>query len=175
VAAYPPLAILAGLGAGALVRWSSRAAPAPIAAGVLAAAAVLQFVWVYLPVVRSRSDTASAPRADVEFARSFAATLPADAYVLTHNPGMFHVWGVNAGQMSLAAAPAAVDALGARFAGGVYLHWNYWCNTDDAVHRRLCVKVRELMPIVKVGEQRFDDQMFAFYRMQLTQRTRRTP
>ena len=38
-----------------------------------------------------------------EFAALVAAELPANSYVLTHNPGMFHVWGVNAGQMSLAA------------------------------------------------------------------------
>jgi hypothetical protein len=174
LASYPPLAVLAGLGVSRLVR-VGEGRRATVARGVIAVAAVGQFIWLYLPVVRSTSDTAWAARADVEFARSFAANLPHDAYVLTHNPGMFQVWGVNAGQMSLAGTPADLEALGARFPGGVYLHWNYWCNADDRAHRDLCVKVRELTPIVKVGERRVGDQEVAFYRIELTQRGHRTP
>ena len=37
--------------------------------------------------------------------------------MLTHNPGMFHVWGVNAGQMSLIVTnPAYLDYLAKRYA-----------------------------------------------------------
>jgi hypothetical protein len=165
LAAYPSIAVLAGLGAAQLVRWMQpRVAPA--AASILVASLLVgQFVLAYLPVVRSGSDTAWAARADVEFARSFARKLPPDAYVLTHNPGMFQVWGVNAGQMSFVADAGELDRLGARFGGGVYLHWNYWCNTEDRVHRALCAKVRALRPASPVAERRAGDQFFSFYRM----------
>jgi hypothetical protein len=168
LATYPPLAVLAGLGAARLSRWLERFIPG-FAAGALLTAAACQFAWVYLPVVRSRSDSAWAARADVDFAHAFAASLPHNAYVLTHNPGMFHVWGVNAGQMSLAASSEAVDALAARFAGGVYLHWNYWCNTEDRVQRALCAQIRDLRPVEQVVDHRVRDQYFVFFRIKAAQ------
>src|SRR5262249_28002423 len=102
LASYPPIAALAGLAAARLARWSGQFIPHLAAVLLMAAAAACQFVWVYLPVVRTATDGSWAARADVEIAQSFVPSLPRDAYVLTHNPAMFHVWGVNAGQMSLA-------------------------------------------------------------------------
>ena len=172
LATYPPLAVFAGLGAARLARWSERFMPGHAAAALVTAAAACQFAWVYLPVVRARTDSAWAARADVDFAQSFAATLPHDSYVLTHNPGMFQVWGVNAGQMSLATTPGVVEALAARFAGGVYLHWNYWCNTEDPAPRALCTQVRDLRPVDQVGDYRVGDQHFMFFRIKTAQRIR---
>ena len=175
LAIYPPLVVLAGLGTARVARWADRFAPAPAAYALVTVAAVCQFVWIYRPTVRSTTDSAWAARADVSFARAFVPKLPVDAYVLTHNPGMFHVWGVNAGQMSIAEAPGALEALAGRFAGGVYLHWNYWCNTEDAAERALCVKIRELRPTVPAGDYRAGNQFFSFYRMNITQQGRETP
>ena len=163
LATYPPLALLAGLGLSDIARWTEGVVSRRAAAAVVVAAAVALFVPVHLPVVRSRTDSAWAARADVDFARSFVRSLPPGAYVLTHNPGMFHVWGVNAGQMSLAASPDTLDMLGRRYTGGVYLHWNYWCNTDDPVHRALCDRVKGFRATEAVEEYRLDDQHFAFY------------
>ena len=99
---------------------------------------LFQFLW-YAPVVRATTEEAWAARADVRFARTFVRILPPNAYVLTHNPGMFHVWGVNAGQMSLATSnPAYVWFLADRYPGGIYLHWNFWCNVQDPAHREMC-------------------------------------
>ena len=169
LATYPPLALLAGLGVSAIARWTEGVVPRRATAAVLVAAAAAMFASVHLPVVRSRADSAWAARADVDFARSFVRSLPPGAYVLTHNPGMFHLWGVNAGQMSLAASAGALDLLGERYPGGVYLHWNYWCNTDDPVHRALCDRVRGFRPTETAGEYRLDDQHFVFYRVQSAQ------
>lgn len=165
LATYPPLSVLAGLGAAQVVRWIQPRVGVAAACVLFAALALGQFGWVYLPVVRSKSDTAWAARADVDFARSVASKLPPNAYVLTHNPGMFQVWGVNAGQMSMFDTAAKLDTLGARFEGGVYLHWNYWCNTEDRAYRALCAKVRGLGPATPVAESRVGDQFFSFYRM----------
>ena len=128
-----------------------------------------------IPVVRATSDSASAARADVEFAKSFAVKLPAGAYVLTHTPSMFHMWGVDAGQMSLATDPRFLDAVASRAAGGLYLHWNYWCNTQDPVHRALCARVRDLGPVDLAGQSRSDGQRLAFYRMTLADSNRTKP
>ena len=166
MATYPSLMMLAGLGAAWCVRRVTPWMPGRGAAAAIAAALVLQFVWLYSPVVRAIDDSAWAARADVTFARSLVADLPADAYVLTHNPGMFQVWGVNAGQMSLAAAnPAWLDELAGRFPGGVYLHWNFWCNVQDPVQRGFCEKVLALRQGEPVREYRERDQHYVLYRL----------
>ena len=86
--------------------------------------------------------------------------------MLTHNPGMFQVWGVNAGQMSLAVTnPAYLDDLSTRFPGGVYLHWNFWCNVQDPIQRAFCAKVLALRPAERVREYRERDQHYVLYRL----------
>ena len=97
---YPPVAILAGVGASRLSRRVTSTTYAMAGRAVVAGALAFQFLW-YLPGVRATTQEAWAARADVRFARSFVRNLPSNSFVLTHNPGMFHVWGVNAGQMSL--------------------------------------------------------------------------
>jgi len=171
----PPVAIFAGLGAAWLLRHVERRPLRIAVCVVLAAAAVARYVVVSVPVVRGIADSAWAARADVDFAKSFVPRLPKDAYVLSHNPGMFQVWGVNAGQMSLATNPRFLDDLAVRFGGGVYLHWNYWCNTQDPVHRALCAKVRDLRPVALAGDFRADDQHFAFYRMDVSRASHTNP
>jgi hypothetical protein len=165
LATNPPVAILGGLGIARLVWWIEGRAPRATAVAALTAALVFQFFWWYAPVVRAATDGAWAARADVQFARSLVPELRANSYVLTHNPGMFHVWGVNAGQMSLAAThPGFLDDLDARFPGRVYLHWNFWCNVQDPVQREFCAKVLELRPADAVREHREQDQRFILYR-----------
>jgi hypothetical protein len=166
LATYPPLMVLGGLGTARLVRWIERVKPGlPVSQGLTAALA-FQFLW-YVPVVRSIADGAWAARADVQFARSFVPGLRENSYVLTHNPGMFHVWRVNAGQMSLAATnPAHLDDLEARYTGGIYLHWNFWCNVQDPVQREFCTKILELRHGEPVREYRERDEHYVLYRLQ---------
>jgi hypothetical protein len=133
--------------------------------GLTAAVAVQFFLW-YTPVVRATDDSAWAARADVQFARSLLRDLPEHSYVLTHNPGMFQVWGVSAGQMSLAATnPAYLQVLATRYPGGVYLHWNFWCNVQDPIQREFCTKVLALGPAEPVREYRERDQRYVLYRL----------
>jgi hypothetical protein len=126
----------------------------------------IQFLW-YLPFVRSVGEEAWGARADVMFAQSVARSLPANAIVLTHNPNMFHVWGHSAAQISLAATePDYVDhVLGPRYAGGVFFHWNFWCNTQDASQVALCQEVLDQYRHRLVAERRERDQRFALYRL----------
>jgi hypothetical protein len=165
---YPPLAILAGRGASDLAVAAARFTPVrpwlAVTAGLL-----FQFLW-YVPVVRATTEEAWAARADVRFAESVASHLRGNAYVLAHNPGMFHVWGVNSGQMSVAFNnPSYLDYLGLRFSGGIYLHWNFWCNVPVPEQQALCRLIKEQRQMVPVFEYSERDQHFAIYRV-LTQR-----
>jgi hypothetical protein len=126
-----------------------------------------QFLW-YSPVVRATTEEAWAARADVRFARTVAAQLPADSYVITQNPGMFQVWGVSAGQMSrVVATPGYAALLARRYSGGIYVHWNFWCNVDDPVQQAMCRRTMALGPTELVTEQRERDQRYAFYRLKI--------
>jgi hypothetical protein len=164
---YPPMAILAGLGASRLYRFVLRVPRGIGARAAVAGALVLQFSW-YLPGVRATTQEAWAARADVRFARSVVRNLPANSFVLTHNPGMFHVWGMNAGQMSLVVSdPTYLEQMSARFAGGIYLHWNFWCNVADRVQREFCRVALSRAPATVIEEYRERDYRYAFYRLRL--------
>jgi hypothetical protein len=161
---YPPLAVMAGLGVSALIGRLRSVRPEAPAHAAAAAALGFQFLW-YMPLVRATTEEAWAARADVRFAREVAGQLPSNAYVLTHNPAMFHLWGINAGQMSIVLAnPSHIEYLGRRYPGGVFLHWNFWCNVTDQSQRNLCRDVMAVKPVEPIREYVERDQRFAFYR-----------
>ena len=176
---YPPLAVLGGLGAarlgrilGDLATHAGNQLRSPSTVGLPARALIVtillfQFLW-YSPVVRATTEEAWAARADVRFAQSFAREIPRNAYVLTQNPSMFHLWGINAGQMSLVTSnPEYVRFLANRYRGGLYLHWNFWCNVQDPVQQEICRKAMTIGTADLVTEYRERDQSFAFYRMRV--------
>jgi branched-subunit amino acid transport protein len=167
---YIPVAVLAGLGIERIATGiRSRAVPAAsnrtLLAGVLALL-LIQFSW-YLPLVRETGEEAWGARADVEYAKEFAAALPKDSFVLTHNPSMFFVWGLNAGQLSIASTePDYVErVLLPRYAGGVYVHWNFWCNVSDPVQVEFCQKTLAIFPHDLVNQRTLRDYRFALYRL----------
>jgi hypothetical protein len=137
-----PLAVLAGAGLlwlSDLLRrlrsdWRALAA-APFVLAVYAASA-------YLPFTRAIGRESWASRADHAAAVRMVAEVPEDAMVLTHNPGMIQVMGRSAAQTSIASYQEwRVDDLFHRFPGGVYFHYNFWCNVDDPVQNDFCQKV----------------------------------
>jgi hypothetical protein len=167
---HPPIAVLGGLGAAAVSAWLRPRVPGLPSTAIVAAGLALQFL-LYTPVVRATTEEAWAARADVNFARSLVPSLKGNAYVLTHNPSMFHVWGVNAGQMSVAVSnPLHLEHLALRYAKGVYLHWNFWCNVPDPVQQRFCSAALSQKPAEIVAEQRERDQAVFLYRYKLERR-----
>ena len=163
---YPPLAVLGGLGAARLARLGRGAFAGARLVYATAVVLALQFLC-YAPAIRS-TEEAWAARADVRFARESVAQLPANSYVLTHNPGMFHLWGISGGQMSrLTENPALAASLAQQYSGGVYLHWNFWCNVQDAVQQEFCRKARSLAPVEVVAQYTEREQFYAFYRIRL--------
>jgi hypothetical protein len=168
---YPPIVLLAGLGAAYVARWlDTRRLGVPAATAVVAAL-LFQFLW-YMPLVRATTEEAWAARTDVRFAEAMAPGFRGNSYVLTHNPNMFHVWGVNAGQVSIVLNnPTYIDYLATRYAGGVYFHWNFWCNVQVPAQQALCRQILETKPSELVGELREREQRFGFYRFKPARRT----
>src|SRR4029077_2677892 len=115
---YVPIAIFAGVGASAVSafgsRWTSHVSVGR-AATIVAAVIVVQFL-LYAPLVRATGEEAWAARADVVYAKELARMLPPNSIVLTQTPSMFHVWGVNAAQLSIAVDDAPyVEQLRSRY------------------------------------------------------------
>jgi hypothetical protein len=135
----------------------------------MVAALGVQFLW-YLPLVRTTGEEAWSARADVEFARSFAENLPRNSIVLTHNPNMFHLWGRSAAQASIAMTePDYVShVLLPRYAGGVFFHWNFWCDVADPVQQSFCTGVLARFPHTLLREYRERDYRYALYRLDVS-------
>ena len=144
---YPPLAILAGIGLWKCSEALESYRRGPDSTWIVPGLVAAQFLW-YMPVVRSVGEEAWAARADVSFARSAASSLPANSVVLTHNPNMFHLWGQSAAQASLAAGNPgyAKNILAPRYAGGLFFHWNFWCNVADPVQQSFCTDLLDRFP-----------------------------
>ncbi len=138
--ALPPFSLLAGLGLssldGAMKRLTGK--KIPLAAGVV----LLAFLW-FLPKARAVGEEAWAARADHRYAAAMAEKLPADSLVFTHNPNMFLFWGKSAAQASILAGcdRALMESWKARFPGGIFFHFNFWCNVSDPVQQSFCARI----------------------------------
>ena len=166
---YVPLAVFAGIG----LAHGARALPGLMRAGwtdhaaaVVGAGLLFQFLW-YAPLVRATGEEAWAARADVRYAKAFAAQLPPNSLVLTHNPNMFHLWGISAAQISIAATESqhVEQQLMSRYAGGVYLHWNFWCNVSDPLQVAFCEKTLAMYSHDLVDSHKERNYTYALYRL----------
>ena len=79
------------------------------------------------------------------------------------------MWGRNAAQLSIAAGDTRYvrETLAARYAGGVYVHWNFWCNVSDETQRRFCRQTLASYPSHIVVEYRERDYRYALYKLDL--------
>jgi len=161
-----PLAALAGGGLGWLFELSRRLRPDSRA---LAAAPYLLTIYAasgYLPFTRALGKESWASRADHAAALRMVAEVPEDGIVLSHNPGMIHVMGKSAAQTSIASyQPARVDELFHRFPGGVYFHYNFWCNVSDPVQNEFCRQVLATFKTRVVLEESSGFYRYVLYRL----------
>jgi hypothetical protein len=121
----------------------------------------------FTPLIRAIGEEAWAARADVRYAKEFSQRLPPNSIVLTHNPSMFHVWGINAAQLSLAKTDSdyVKEQVFRRYAGGVYMHWNFWCNVTDPVQQSFCRDALTSFPHQLIDEKQEQDYRYALYRL----------
>ncbi len=166
---YVPLVILAGLGVYQLQDFlknnlSLKSYLNPIF-GIIIIISFLKF----LPQVRAETQEAWGARADHLYAKEFATLLPENSIILTHNPNMFHLWGKNAAQISLATDEKSYvnQILFYQYKAGVYLHWNYWCNAADSLQNSFCENVLNDYEYELIKEFQENDYNYALYRLEL--------
>ncbi|MBF0262466.1 MAG: glycosyltransferase family 39 protein [Magnetococcales bacterium] len=165
-----PLALLAGFG----VEWSLGQLTRRFALDTPTATTLLVTLIVaahlpFLPQARATTIEASAARADVAFARQMAERLPDDAFVLTHNPNLFQLWGKQAGQLFLIDhQPDYLNRiLFARHRGGIYFHDNFWCQVPDPTQNRYCHLVRQRYDLEPIATFEAEKQHFGLYRLHI--------
>lgn len=153
---YVPLAALAGSGAHSVIsfikKMRPRWKPVPV---MLALFAVSMFN--FFPLIRAEGQIAWEARADRAFAAQAAERLSKNAIVLTYNPAMFFLRGKNAAQLSLAiyGIEYVRDYYLQKYAEGVYLYWNFWCNSPmpGSEYCKQCIDLYEVEEVLsrKVG------------------------
>jgi hypothetical protein len=159
---FIPLVVLAGIG----LDWLCSVRPWPWLTAWIVALLVLNGVQL-LPLVRRVSQEGWAARHDVRYAREFARLVPPHALILTHNPNMFLLWGHSAAQMSLFTEQHDyfVNVLLPRHPGGIYLHWDYWCNTPDRQQQLFGDMLTNHIGWAWVAERREQDYVYALLRL----------
>jgi len=161
-----PLAALAGAGLGWLFDLKGRLRPDSWSLGAAPYLLVVYAASGYLPFTRAIGRESWSSRADHSAALRMVAEVPENGIVLSHNPGMIHVMGRSAAQSSLATyQPERVDDLFHRFAGGVYFHYNFWCNVDDPVQNEFCRQVLATFKTRVVLEESAGFDRFVLYRL----------
>ncbi len=166
---YIPLAILAGLGVYQLQSFIKDFPTLKFYISPIIAILIVLSFLKFLPQVRAETQEAWGARADHYFAEQFAAFLPDNSIVLTQNPNMFHLWGKNAAQISLATTNTSYvnQVLFYQYKGGVYFHWNYWCNADDSLQNSYCNNVLEDYKYELIKEHKENNYRYALYRIEL--------
>lgn len=167
---YVPIAVLGGAGLARMLsyvnrRWMPQRSEWYMLA--VAFAAIAFYFLSFTPLVRATGEEAWAARADVKYAKEFSRRLPPNSLVLTHNPSMFHVWGFSAAQLSLAATDPlnVTQQLVPRYAGGVYVHWNFWCNVTDPIQQSFCRDALARFSHRLIEERQERDYRYALYRL----------
>lgn len=143
--ALPPFSLLAGVGLSYFDSILKRFYKKDYAvASVVIGLAFLSF----LPESRAVGEEAWAARADHRYARIMVESLPPDSIIFTHNPNMFLFWGKSSAQASILAGynESGLKNLKAKFPGGVYFHYNFWCNVNDPFQQSFCKGILEKFP-----------------------------
>ncbi|MBL7212638.1 MAG: glycosyltransferase family 39 protein [Desulfobacteraceae bacterium] len=163
---YMPFAILAGFGGYAVTKWLHERFRWEWVGSSLT---LLILLWAlsFFPYIRAETQEAWGARADHRYARIMAEKLPPNSLVLTHNPGMFLLWGKNAAQTSVATEDSGhMNHLFNRYRGGIYFHYNFWCNVSDPLQQSFCKNILRKFRTKKVisfGEQNYD---YVLYRLE---------
>jgi len=162
---YMPLSLLAGLGVFKLERALEPTGLSRPVRIVLIAAICVSFTG-FLPLVRTIGEEACQARADHRYAQEMAELLPEDSMVLTHNPNMFLLWGKNAAQAAIATNnEPLMEHFFQRYTGGVFFHYNYWCNTNDAREQAFCRNILEHYDHTILAEYAERSYTFVLYRL----------
>lgn len=161
-----PVALLAGNGASLLGAYIKKKCNCMGTQYILPSLIILSFLS-FMPFIRAITQEAWAARADHYYAQEMVKMLPEDSIVLTHNPNMFLLWGKNAAQASLATEQRGYfNGFFNRYKGGVYFHYNFWCNVNDELQNSFCKNILNwyaCAPIVSFKEKNYE---FVLYKVE---------
>jgi hypothetical protein len=155
VVSCAPVAIFMGIGAAALYaklrRWPL------VLSGVLACGLVN---WVaaahYVPTL---SREASEAQADVAFVGRMAPTLPEGSLVISPDPCVWLLKGVNSTQFFTIESMVRGNLrdLLNQYPGGIYLHWSFWHTAEPAMAQQAAQLLAEVAatPITRMTSQAF--------------------
>ena len=156
-----PIALLAGNGAASLRYVLTN--KLKCANYILASVIIFSFL-PFLPFLRAITQEAWGARADHKFAKEMAKVLPDDSVVLTHNPNMFLLWGKSAAQASLFTEQRSYfNRFFYRYKGGIYFHYNFWCNVPDKLQNSFCTNILEKFdckPVISFKERNYKYELF---------------
>jgi hypothetical protein len=160
-----PLALFGGMGARFFLKVLKKYFPKP-ALFVLVAILTTNML-AYLPVVRATKQESSQSRDDHQAAEYFSSLVPPDGVVMTHNPGMFHVWGINAAQMSLFKEDPnyTKQVLMPKYKDKIFLHWNFWCNVNDPLQVGFVKYIMDQYETSQIAERIVRNKRYALYRI----------
>ena len=156
---YFPLSLLAAMCLISFEEYFTRKANIRIIRTVFIVLIFLSFTS-FLPNIRTIGEEANQSRADHKYARQMFEMLPENSLVLTHNPNMFLLWGGNAAQAAIATNnKQQINHFIEKYTGGVYFHFNYWCNVDSPREQAFCQNILDNYDhevVVKYSERGYD-------------------
>ncbi|MEO5360689.1 MAG: glycosyltransferase family 39 protein [Nitrospirota bacterium] len=163
VVSYMPLSLLAGLGLSRL--WSIVVSRKyiTVAAGVI----FVMLILARIPYIRAEGEEAWECRVDhVQAREMFSMVDRENSVILTHNPGMFLLWGANAAQTSTLTYNAnRMNYFFERYGNNVYFHYNYWCNVDNPVQKKFCQDILNTFECERISFYTVQNRIFALYRI----------
>ncbi|MBF0486837.1 MAG: glycosyltransferase family 39 protein [Nitrospirae bacterium] len=166
VVSYMPLSLLAGLG---LYRVVAVFRDTNLSRYTAATAAVILFLAfsAHLPYIRAEGEDAWECRVDYVEAKKMLSTVDKEnSIILTHNPGMFLLWGANAAQTSTATyTPDRMNYFFNRYGQNVYFHYNYWCNVDNPVQKKFCQAMLNAYDWQQITYHTEQNRIFALYKI----------
>ena len=162
-----PFAMIAGCGASLVASYiNSRSKNKSLIHYTLTSIMIILFLS-FLPFVRAITHEAWAARADHKYAKKMSEMLPQNSIVLTHNPNMFLVWGNNAAQASLVTEQSRhFSRFFYKYKGGVYFHYNFWCNVNDRLQNSFCNNILnrfKCIPVISFKERNYE---YVLYRVE---------
>lgn len=162
---FPALAVLAAFGLsmadGALKARLKVGGPIGLSVIVLAFLA-------FAPRSRTVGQEAWAARADHHYAREMLKEIPPNSLVFAHNPNMFLFWGMSSAQATNLSAYDEIGLQGLRsnFPGGLYFHYNFWCNVADPLQQSFCRSVLEKFKHREIVRFQERDYSYVLYKLE---------
>jgi len=150
-----PVALFMGIGAAALFR---RLRTRPAWLGALAAAGLINWVAAmdYVPTLTREAIEA---QDDSDFVKAMAKILPSGALVISPDPCMWNLQGINSSQYFVLENMLHTEMreLASQYPGGIYQHWSFWHNAEPEMARYTAEYLAQVdaVPFHRVTSQAF--------------------